>query len=209
MKTIGKYIIRARKQKGLSIGELSGATKIRESFLVALEKEKWAQLPEFSVVTGFVKSVAGALDMSREQAVAVLRRDYPPRKLEESRRSELTPEFRISPQLAFFSGVTLVILVIVGYLVVQYISFVRPPSLSVEVPVDNQVVLTRELAVYGKTNASTTVIVNTQPALVADDGAFATTIEINEDTTKVEVVATSRAGKETRITRTIKPELEN
>ena len=74
---------------------------------------------------------------------------------------------------------------------------------------DNQVVLTRELAVYGKTNASTTVIVNTQPALVADDGAFATTIEINEDTTKVEVVATSRAGKETRITRTIKPELEN
>lgn len=213
MKTIGEYLISARKNKGISIHELSEKTKIRTGFLKALEREKWSELPEFSVVTGFVKSVAGELDMPREQVVALLRRDYPSTRSARSGqvlpRSEIKREFRVSPQLTFFFGVALVILVIAGYLVAQYISFVRPPELRVDSPTEGQIILTRELTVSGTTSVNTTVIVNTQPALVAQDGAFATTIEIDENTSKVEVVATSRAGKETRVTRTIKPELKN
>jgi hypothetical protein len=52
------------------------------------------------------------------------------------------------------------------------------------------------------------VIVNLQPALVKEDGSFQTVIKINEDTNKIDVTATSRAGKKTSVTRTIRPELE-
>ena len=74
-------------------------------------------------------------------------------------------------------------------------------------PTESQVVFENQLTVLGTTDPSSTVIVNAQPALVEEDGDFSTTIVINKDTTVVEVVATSRAGKETRVTRTIKPEL--
>lgn len=211
MKTIGEYLADARKSRGISIHALSEKTKIRATFLKALERGKWSELPEFSVVAGFVKSVAGELDVPREQAMALLRRDFPStysRSGQVLPRSEIKREFRVSPQLAFFFGVALVILVVAGYLVAQYISFVRPPELYVDSPSEGQVVLAPELRVSGTTSVNATVIVNTQPALVAPDGTFATTIEIDKNTTKVEIVATSRAGKETRVTRTIKPELK-
>ncbi len=207
MKTIGQYLRDARKEKGLSVKELSDITKIRESFLRALEGERWQALPEFSVVSGFTKSVAGALELDRGQMVAVLRRDYPPKKTSVLPKPEMRKEFRVGPQLVFFLGVGTVVVGIIIYLATQYLSFIRPPSLIVDMPTESQVVFENQLTVLGTTDPSSTVIVNAQPALVEEDGDFSTTIVINKDTTVVEVVATSRAGKETRVTRTIKPEL--
>lgn len=208
MKTIGQYLRNKRKEKGLTIRELSKITRIRENFLRAIEREEWGALPEFTVVAGFVRSVAGALEADRNQTAALLRRDYPPRKPVVQEKEMPINEFRVSPQHVFFAGVGIVVLAIAAYLIAQYMAFTRPPELSVDVPSEGQVVLERQLTVLGKTDPTATVIVNTQPALVAEDGSFSTTIVVNESTSLVEVVATSRAGKETRISRTIKPEFE-
>lgn len=194
----------------MSFEDLSAKTKIRREFLVAIEKEEWGKLPEFSVVSGFVKNMADAVEMNREQAVALLRRDYPPTENVKSvsPRPEVPREFRLSPQLTFFLGVGAVIFTIALYLLFQYFSFMRPPTLTIYTPDEGEIVFERELSVTGKTDPNTTVIVNSQPALVDDDGIFATTIEITENSISIDVTAKSRAGKETRINRKIKPELE-
>jgi cytoskeletal protein RodZ len=195
----------------MTLGDLSEKTKIRKEFLDAIEKEQWRALPEFSVVTGFVKSMADAVSLNRDQAVALLRRDYPPSEKNTglvTPKPDIPKEFRWSPRLTFLAGVGVIVLGIAGYLVLQYISFTRPPEVVVEAPQENEVVLTSELEVVGKTDPSTTVIVNTQPALVDENGEFHTIIEINESITKIEVKAVSRAGKETVVTRTIKPEIQ-
>lgn len=210
MKTIGTYLREARKQKNMTFEELSLVTRIRREFLVAIEKEDWDKLPEFSVVTGFVKNIADAIDMDRDQAVRLLRRDYPPKAsktLQVNPKPEVPKEFKVGPQFTFLLGVGAVIIAIVIYLVFQYFSFMRPPFLSVTTPEENAMVFTSELKVTGKTDPNTTVIVNTQPALVDEEGHFSTVIEINENSNTVVVTATSRAGKETRVTRTIRPEL--
>lgn len=212
MKTIGQYLREQRKQKGMSFEDLSAKTRIRKEFLVAIEKENWDKLPEFSVVSGFVKNMADAIGMNRDQAVAILRRDYPPKAntpINVNPKPEVPREFRLSPQLTFLFGVGAVIVSIIIYLVFQYFNFMRAPMLSVSAPVENALVLSTDLAVSGKTDPNTTVIVNTQPALVDEEGNFTTIIEITSNTQVVEVKARSRAGKETVITRTIQTELEN
>lgn len=205
MKTIGKYLHDARKEKKLTLGQLSDETKIKKMFLLALEKEEWNKLPEFPVVSGFVKNIASALGAEVDQASALLRRDYPPKSAPEVPKPEIPREFRVGPQLVFFLGVGVVIIGVVAYLVSRYIAFTSPPNLTLEMPQENAVVAGPELTVLGKTDPSTTVIVNSQPALVKEDGTFQTIIEITQSTTKVEVSATSRAGKQTLITRTIRP----
>lgn len=210
MKTIGQYLRESRKEKKLSFEDLTSKTKIRREFLMAVEKEDWEKLPEFSVVSGFVKNMADAVGLNREQAVALLRRDYPPKASKPAQvnpKPEVPREFRVGPQLTFILGVGAVIVAIVLYLVFQYMNFMRPPMLTVASPEENVVVLSDELQVSGKTDPNTTVIVNTQPALVDDGGNFTTIIEVTERMTNVEVRAISRAGKETRVTRTIRPEL--
>lgn len=207
MKTIGQYLREARIVKKMTLEELSNETKIRREFLAAIEKEEWDTLPEFPVVVGFVKNVASAVEMNREQAVALLRRDFPPKSVPIAPKPDIPKEFRLSPRFLFMVGAGLIVLVILGYLVLQYIIFSRPPSLRVDEPIDGARITAMELVVSGKTDPDTTVIVNTQPALVTAEGKFQTKIDITDQVTVVEIVATSRAGKVTKVTRTIRPEL--
>jgi hypothetical protein len=65
------------------------------------------------------------------------------------------------------------------------------------------------LLVSGKTDEDAVVYVNNQPALVADNGNFETTIEIFAGTNEIEIKAKSRYGKESVIRRKIVPELES
>ena len=64
MKTIGRALKEARTQKRLSLSKLESQTKIKKNFIQAIENEDWESLPEFPVVVGFVKSIAGALKIS-------------------------------------------------------------------------------------------------------------------------------------------------
>ena len=77
MKTAGEIIKEARVKKKYSRARLESETKIKKEFIEALEQEDWARLPEYPVVSGFVKNIADALSLDRSRITAVLRRDYP------------------------------------------------------------------------------------------------------------------------------------
>lgn len=203
MKTIGATIKQVRKIRKLSIKELSEKTKIRETFIRDIEHEKWARLPEYPVVLGFIKSISNALEINTKNVVALLRRDYPPQKLIINPKPDPKPEFRWNPKLTFFTGVGIVLAVVIGYLVFQYSQFVRPPALDVIRPTEGQVVSGQSLEVSGTTDPNATVTVNDQPAYVDDSGHFYTELEISDQTSNIVVAAKSRSGKESREVRKI------
>ena len=207
MKTIGKLLKEARVRRRYSLDKVERETKIKKEFVDAIEKENWKVLPEYPVVVGFVKNLASSLKINESQAMAFLRRDYPPQKLSINPKPDVSKEFVWSPKLTFLVGVGVVLAVILGYLVFQYVRFVSPPELIVNEPAEGQVVDSRFLTVAGKTDTDATIRVNNQPVLINENGEFTTEIEISETTGEIEVKATSRSGKETVIRRNIKPEL--
>jgi cytoskeletal protein RodZ len=131
MKTIGEVIREARERKKLSLYAIEQKTKIKKEFVAAIEAEKWEKLPEYPVVIGFVKSLAGVLGISERQVVAVLRRDYPPKSLTVNPKPDVVREFVWSPRLTFYLGVGIIVILTVGYLAFQYKKFVSPPDLVV------------------------------------------------------------------------------
>ncbi len=207
MKTIGQAIKEARTKKSMSLGYLASKTKIKQEFIQAIENEKWLSLPEYPIVTGFVKNIYQALDLDPQSAVALLRRDYPPKKLTINPKPDLSKEFIWSPKLTFLTGIALVAVSILGYLVFQYISFISPPKLTIEAPTDGQQVTSSKVTVSGRTDAEATVKVNNQPALVGEDGMFSTEIEVVPDTREIVIIAKSRSGKESVVSRKIEVEL--
>lgn len=203
MRRIGELLNDSRKKKKITVKELSKETKIRQKFIYAIEKMDWDSLPEYPVVQGFVKSLASALGMSINQAVALLRRDYPTKKLPVSPRPDISERFNLTPKLVFLLGTAAIVLSIAGYLVFQYISFTRPPSLEVVAPLEMEEVFERTVVISGITDSDATVRVNNQPVLVGEGGDFEVELEISENTEEIIVVARSRAGKETLLRRTI------
>lgn len=203
MKTFGQVIRESRLEKHFTLDDLETATKIRRSFLVAIEKENWSILPEYPVVQGFVRSIGHALDVDENKLVAFLRRDYPPQQLPVNPKPDIKKKVEWNPRHSFLAGVLLVLLVVVGYLVYQYSVFVSPPNLVVENPPNNFQTQELKVTVSGKTSSDATVSVNSQPFVVESDGKFLGSIEVTPETSTIEIVATSRAGRATTITRKI------
>ena len=203
MNTIGQIIKFARVKKKLSFRKLEEATKIRASFIKSIEEENWNVLPTFTTVLGFVKSLSTTLGVDQNMAVAVLKRDYPPKKLNISPKPDAFSRFTWSPKLTFAIGTVFVILVILGYIGFQYAKFISPPDLNVDSPKENQTVDGNSVLVFGSTDQDVKITVNNQPVLVDADGKFSVNLGVTETTREIDIIATSRSGKERIISRKI------
>lgn len=207
MKTIGKILKEARTKKRYSLSRIEEKSKIKKDFVDYLEREKWEQLPDYAVVSGFVKSLSHYLDLDEKQTLAFLRRDYPPKKVTMNPKPDVSSKFIWSPKLTYIVGTGIVIAGILGYLSYEYIRFISPPELTVTDPKNGEVVKQTSVKVDGKADADAVVKVNNQPVLTDEDGNFSTDINIYEGTTEIVIKAVSRSGKETVVKRNIKPEL--
>ena len=105
MKTIGTLIHQTRKRKKYSLEFVEKKTRIKKEFIRLIEKEKWDELPEYPVLLGFVKTLAGFLQLNEKQVLALLRRDYPPRKVNINPKPDVEKRFSFTPRLTFFVGI--------------------------------------------------------------------------------------------------------
>ena len=68
--TFGEHLKREREMRGVSLDEISAATRIGTRFLEALEDEQWDRLPGGIFNRGFVRAVARFLGLDEENLVA-------------------------------------------------------------------------------------------------------------------------------------------
>lgn len=68
--TFGESLKREREMRGVTLDEISGATRIATRFLKAIENEEWDQLPGGVFNRGFVRAVARYLGLDEENTVA-------------------------------------------------------------------------------------------------------------------------------------------
>jgi cytoskeleton protein RodZ len=66
----GEHLRREREMRGVSLEEISTATRISVHFLEALESEKWDKLPGGIFNRGFIRAVAHFLGLDEESLIA-------------------------------------------------------------------------------------------------------------------------------------------
>jgi cytoskeleton protein RodZ len=69
-KRFGEHLKREREMRGVSLEEISVATRIAPRFLTALENEQWELLPGGVFNRGFIRSVARYLGLDEDSLVA-------------------------------------------------------------------------------------------------------------------------------------------
>ena len=197
MNTIGQILKEARMKKGVSLVKLENLTKIKREFISKIENNDWDNLPEFPVVSGFVKNIANAVNVSISKANAILRRDYPPKKLSINPTPDVGSKFVWSPKLTFVVGISFLLILVLGYLGFEYLKFVKPPELIVISPKENEQILQNKVKIEGKTTTDAIVTVNNQPIILDINGKCSTDLEITKETEELKFKATSRSGKVT------------
>jgi len=71
---IGEQLRQAREEKGLSIQDIEKATHIRHAFVLALEENRFEDLPDPTYVRGFIRNYARLVGLDAEPLVETLAR---------------------------------------------------------------------------------------------------------------------------------------
>lgn len=205
MKTAGEILKAGRKEKGWTIAELSGRTKIQERFIQALENSDLARLPAMPFVNGFLRTISIELDLKQEGIVAVFRRDFG-----EDDRGKVIPVslskkekgFRWVPSTSIAVGIFGMILIFGVYLAIQLKGLLGVPGLEIFQPQD-QAIVGIEIAVEGRTDPTASVAINGQKIKKNRNGTFSQVINLSEGVQTVTISATGQNGKTTEIVRTV------
>jgi len=129
--TIGAELRSARQFKGLSLQDMADATRIRRSYLAALEEMKLDQLPSRPFTIGYVRAYAHALGMDPDGAVSRFKADAP--VAAEPLRAPVGVSREGDPRLTLAGGAAAVVLsaVLVWNLAQHAVAEDKPPSAAV------------------------------------------------------------------------------
>ena len=206
MVRLGQLLHQQRLRKKLSLSEVAREIKIKEPFLLALEKGEYHRLPSPAYAKGFVTNYATYLGLPRTEVIALFRREFDEKKAFKVLPDSLSnrqqgPRIRIKikDSLLLFVGI---VFLFVAFLLFQYRAVFLSPPLRITTPEENAVVA-QEIVVSGKTDSEASVTVNDEPVSLDEHGAFSKRIEFFPGAAEIVIKAKNRFGKETVVTRTI------
>ncbi|OGH17571.1 MAG: hypothetical protein A3C22_01740 [Candidatus Levybacteria bacterium RIFCSPHIGHO2_02_FULL_37_10] len=203
----GIKLYEERVKKKLTLEEVSKATKIKPSFLLAIEKGEYARLPSGTYAHGFVKNYARFLGLPENELIALFKREY-----NEEKFVKVLPEGIVGlndfplKRIKFaqaFKVFILIFIILLSYIAFQYRSAIFNPSLSISSPADNSIIPSQRITVVGKTDSNSTVFVNNQTTSLDKDGNFKKTINVFSGKAIIIIKAINNFNKATIIERHI------
>ncbi|WP_268497859.1 helix-turn-helix domain-containing protein [Bacillus pumilus] len=132
MTELGKRLIEAREEKGMSLEDLQTVTKIQKRYLLAIEQGNYDIIPGKFYVRAFIKQYAEAVGLNPEQLFEEFRKDVPSTYNDEvsDKLSNIKPQrelpkpaskvLELLPPILIIGGVLVVIAII--YVIVQAVN---------------------------------------------------------------------------------------
>ncbi len=207
----------ARERKGVDLYRAERDTKIRARYLAALERGDYRELPGAVYTKGFLRNYALYLGLDPDEILTQWRRERGdlgpaapviavPRPLAAPRRG-----LTFSPGVVVAALLTVVVLLVAGYLTIQVLRFAKPPTLAVTNPSVATISVDEDMTAYvlrGTTipGGTVTVEVAGRPRQTAADstGAWSLEVELRRGRNQFKVDATDpETGKRAEQTQQI------
>lgn len=206
MVRVGDKLRQERIRQGLTLEEVSKATKIKLHFLTAIERGEYQKLPSSAYAYGFVQNYVEYLKLPKRETIAMFRREFDAEKIYkvlpqgfERHKPHLLGGFRVHHTVF---AVILLFLLLTGFILFQYRYAIISPPLTLSTP-ENGAIIEGDVTVAGRTDPNAIVTVNGQPTPVSESGDFIKRIGLFEGDEKIVVEAIHRLGKKTVVEREI------
>ena len=173
--SIGDRLRQARERRGVSIAEASATLKIRTPILEAFEREDHSQLPPRVYALGQLRTYAAYLGLDPATVAAGWQGPPAPEgpaptssqrpTSTANRLAALRPGLiRSTRGVLAIGGLGLAVLVISGFMVLQLLRFILPPSIAITYPIEaisNLEPGTLSYEIKGTADARASIVINT------------------------------------------------
>lgn len=206
MVRVGQRLQTVRVKKSLTLEEIAKATKIKQNFLVAIEKGEYNKLPSPAYAQGFVRNYADYLGLPKAEITALFKREFDERKAykvlpDGFAQTKEFPITHIRIQQSLVVG-CLLLLLVVGFLIYQYRFVFFAPYLTLQNPKQNSII-SQNVDITGQTDSNATVIVNNEPAIVNSNGLFNKELSLFPGKAIITVIAKNKFGKQSIIQQSV------
>lgn len=205
MLTISEVLSTQRKAKRISISRAARDLMIKEEILKALETPNWQNLPEPTIVRGFIKNYANYLGLDSKNALALYRREFDEKKYpQKTTVFEKQKKFKLTPTRIINFSMILVVIIFIIYLAIQYSSILKSPTLSIIAPSDDFTSRVPTIVISGKAEKGATVSIDGEFVAVDKDGNFSYQLALKDGQNIIEIIAAKRLSPKNKITRIIR-----
>lgn len=206
MTTAGEVIKKKRESLGKSLITVSTDTKIQQRYLEYIENNQFDRFDSEIFASGFIKIYCKYLDLDTDKVLALYRRDTKipkntPQKIKLNTKKE---KFKISPKFITILTLSIFLILIVGYIVLQIYKFQKPPFLAVSQPLNEYVSENEQLTVKGTTEANSIVEINNESIDVTENGEFESELTLKEGVNTINVKAWKETNTKSQTAITLK-----
>ncbi len=217
--SLGELFSKRRAELDVTIKSAEKATKIRSSYLEAIEEGRYENLPDNIYTQGYVKNYADFLGFDTAPLLNLYKKER--RAFEQQRAGGKekaqrpqslglqpldSPRFVITPRSLFVVlGVALVGLVI-GYIALQLSVLSAPPKLTID-NADGARTTVSVVYFSGRVDESADLFINDAQVTTGADGSFRQKVTLVDGPNQVKITARSRFGKTASVTRTVNADL--
>lgn len=201
---IGQKLKEERLKQGLSLDQIAKDTKIRASFLSAIERGEYNRLPSSAYAQGFVRNYSSYLGLPKKETLAIFRREF-----DEERIYKVLPEGLArneqfaTHKLRFHTTIlvlSIVFLTLFGFLFYQYRSAFFDPPLNITSPKENKT-YGQDILVSGQTDMNAIVTINNDPVALTEKGEFMKKISVFTGEKTIVIRAKNRFNRVTVVER--------
>lgn len=207
--SLGEVLKKARGERGVDLKTVSEETKVQMKYLEFLENSKYDKLPVDVYAKGFLKQYGNYLGMDVEKLTLLYNKERSISLNIKNKGQKIVVEpikektFVITPKIIFFSFLGIIMAVIFLYLWFQVRSLINPPILDIISPIEDMIVSSDTIAINGKTDQYTEVLLNGKIVDINEEGVFSVEYFLQKGLNIIEIRAKNKLKKETIITKKI------
>lgn len=198
--TIGEAIRAAREERGETIEDVERLTHVGKKYIAALESNDLGKLPEPVYAKKFVMALAAHFGIDKEAAAENLLREMAvsggtpvsdrPVNFIEGRSLVVAPAlFKSALAIAAF-------LAVVGYFAYSIHSILKPPSMTLYSPQNDQVFQNGRVVLEGLTEPEVDLQINGESVPIDQDGSFKDVLNLPPGVSNLRLSAKKKHSRE-------------
>ncbi|MFA7087908.1 MAG: helix-turn-helix domain-containing protein [Patescibacteria group bacterium] len=202
--TLGEKLRQARHYQNLKIENIAKKLNIRTEYLIALEEERFENLPSGLYGKNFLKEYASFLKLNPNEFTEYWEKQ-PTNDKENpfSQKIVKKTKFIIFPKIIRNVILFGAVLICFLYLLFYFKNIVSPPLLIIESPEKNILTSENSIVIIGKTEPEAEIKINGIAVLNNNNGQFSQEINLRKGINNITITAKKKYSREKIITRQI------
>ncbi len=202
--TLGSILQRHREQAGFGVERFEQLTKIPRSVIANIESNAFDKLAGDFYVRKYIRLYAQYLQLNEAKLITRYE-EQTGNTVQVTKQvvDQTQQRVLVTPHRLKLVAMSIIALVVVGYLVLQVGKIFQEPLLVVTVPVEDMVITDNFIEIRGQTEREAEVYINNKQIFADTRGYFQTTLDLQEGINIIRISAKKKHSQESVIFREI------